>query len=663
MLRRRHAIASALTAAAALALACAPSQAAPSTRPVLLYSFGDNYYGELGDGTSFGTNSANATPLPLYLPDIETIVGPNTTPSTPEVAQVAVGNFHSLVRTSTGKLYAFGLNEDGQLGNPDGNSLSIGYSSFTLVDIPSGAPVTGIAAGANHSLAVSAGQLYAFGDNHDGQLGTTPDTTANPTPTVVRFPRLPDRPTEQPVVTQVAAGANDTFAVTSTGELYAFGDNSHGQLGTSADFGTNDPTPTPVTLPDPVTQVAAGAGYTLALTSAGQLYAFGNNNYGQLAIPTATAQTATPTLVSLPRENGVVTQVAAGGGQTLVVTSSGQLYTFGFNIYGQLGNAANVGTQNANPTPTPVTLPGATGPVVQVSATGNSSLAVTSTGQLFTFGVNYFGQLGRAVNTGTAAPNPDPALVSLPGGERVETVARGSNATHALVVVSDLAVTSDSLGAGRAGATYSQGVAASGGFAPYSWAASGLPAGLSLSTGGLISGTPIKTGTASVVLTVTDADGITASSPPVSLAIASRTTTSTTTTTTTSTTATTSTQAGMPSLGTVKVEAPKATVVMVSCRGVASELCTGTLALSAVEHLRGRTITAISAAKRMATRTVALGRTSYKLTGGASAAFTIKLNGTAQSLLSGHHHFRARLTLTTTGSTTATAARTITITR
>jgi hypothetical protein len=363
-------------------------------------------------------------------------------------------------------------------------------------------------------------------------------------------------------------------------------------------------------------------------------------------------KTATPTLVSLPQEKGVVTQVAAGGGQTLVVTSSGQLYTFGFNIYGQLGNSTSIGTQNANPTPTLVTLPGATGPVVQVSATGNSSLAVTSTGQLFSFGVNYYGQLGRATNNGTAAPNPDPALVSLPGGERVETVARGSNASHALVVVSDLAVTSDSLGSGRAGAPYSQGLTASGGFAPYSWSASGLPAGLSISTAGLISGTPLKAGTANVVLTVTDSDGITASSPPLPLATASQPTTTTTTT-----------PAGTPSIGKVKVEAPKATVVTVSCGGGASEICTGTLALSAVEHPRGRSITAISAAKPMATRTVALGRTSYKLTGGASAAFTIKLNGTAKSLLSGHHHFRARLTLTTTGSTTATATRTITIKR
>ncbi|MGA2005992.1 MAG: hypothetical protein ABSH27_00325 [Solirubrobacteraceae bacterium] len=653
MLRRRRAIASALTAAAALALACVPSQAAPSTQPVLLYSFGDNYDGELGDGTSFGTPNGNSTPLPLYLPDVESIVGSNTTVPPPEVAQVAVGSFHSLVLTSAGKLYAFGLNENGQLGNSDGNGVSTGEVGFTFVDIPSGAAVTDIAAGANHSLAISAGRLWAFGDDHDGQLGTTPDTGANPTPTVVRFPRLfPDRPNEQPVVTQVAAGANDTFAVISNGALFAFGDNSDGQLGVSTGFGTNDPTPTRVNLPDQVTQVAAGADYTLALTSTGQLYAFGDNEYGQLGIPTAVQKTATPTLVSLPQEKGVVTQVAAGGGQTLVVTSSGQLYTFGFNIYGQLGNSTSIGTQNANPTPTLVTLPGATGPVVQVSATGNSSLAVTSTGQLFSFGVNYYGQLGRATNNGTAAPNPDPALVSLPGGERVETVARGSNASHALVVVSDLAVTSDSLGSGRAGAPYSQGLTASGGFAPYSWSASGLPAGLSISTAGLISGTPLKAGTANVVLTVTDSDGITASSPPLPLATASQPTTTTTTT-----------PAGTPSIGKVKVEAPKATVVTVSCGGGASEICTGTLALSAVEHPRGRSITAISAAKPMATRTVALGRTSYKLTGGASAAFTIKLNGTAKSLLSGHHHFRARLTLTTTGSTTATATRTITIKR
>lgn len=114
-------------------------------------------------------------------------------------------------------------------------------------------------------------------------------------------------------------------------------------------------------------------------------------------------------------------------------------------------------------------------------------------------------------------------------------------------------------------------------------------------------------------------------------------------------------------MGKVRVEAPKATLVTVSCHGTASEICTGALALSAVEHLSGHRITAITASKK--TRTVILGRVAYAVTGGASATVTIKLNATAKRLLSGHHRFRARLTLTAAGRTSPTATRTITLAR
>ena len=84
---------------------------------------------------------------------------------------------------------------------------------------------------------------------------------------------------------------------------------------------------------------------------------------------------------------GPVTQVA-GGGHSLVVTASGQLYAFGNNFCGQLGSSANSGTNNPNPTPTLVGLPGEIGPVTRVAAGSDYSLAVTASGQLYAFGVN-----------------------------------------------------------------------------------------------------------------------------------------------------------------------------------------------------------------------------------------------------------------------------------
>ena len=81
-------------------------------------------------------------------------------------------------------------------------------------------------------------------------------------------------------------------------------------------------------------------------------------------------------------------------------TTPGQLFAFGRNVFGQLGNTTNNNSEEPNPTPTPVTLPGEDGPVTQAAAGVGFSLAVTSSGQLYAFGENRFGQLGTSTSKG-----------------------------------------------------------------------------------------------------------------------------------------------------------------------------------------------------------------------------------------------------------------------
>src|SRR5439155_24539723 len=113
-----------------------------------------------------------------------------------------------------------------------------------------------------------------------------------------------------------------------------------------------------------VTRVAAAEGFSLAVTSAGQLY---SSAVGRPAFGCGEAEEANPpTLVKLPRARGRVTQLATGGNLatlvggrfSLALTSTGQLYAWGNNFWGQLGTQANSGTEEPNPTPTLVTLPG-----------------------------------------------------------------------------------------------------------------------------------------------------------------------------------------------------------------------------------------------------------------------------------------------------------------
>ena len=505
-----------LAALVALAVAAPAPASAATTSPGQLYAFGYNHYGQLGSATSNNTNNPNPTPALVSLPGAS---GP--------VSKVGSGGDYSLALTSSGQLYAFGENYYGQLGSATNSGTSNPNPTPALVSLPGASgPVNQFAAGGEHSLALtSSGQLYAFGRNYYGQLGKATNSgteNANPTPTLVALPGASGP------VTQVAAGYAHSLALTSSGQLYAFGDNSSGQLGSATNSGTLNPNPTPalVSLPGasgPVTHVAAGADHSLALTSSGQLYAFGYNSSGQLGNATnngTSAPNPTPALVSLPGASGPVTQIAAGDSHSLALTSSGQLYAFGRNLYGQLGSATNSGTSNPNPTPALVSLPGASGPVTQVAGGSYHSLALTSSGQLYAFGYNLYGQLGSATNSGTSNPNPTPAPVDLGAGTTIETMAPGSSALHTLVVVANLTVTSTSLPGGRVGAPYGATGTAAGGAGPYSWQASGLPAGLSIdAASGQISGTPVAPGTAQVVLSVTDRFGIVASSAPLALAI------------------------------------------------------------------------------------------------------------------------------------------------
>ena len=182
------------------------------------------------------------------------------------VTAVAGGLYHGLGLSSSGAVLAWGWNIVGQLGN--GNTH--GSDVPATMKLPGGTRVVRIAAGYAHSLAVtSTGVVFSCGKNYNGQLGDG-TTTDRDMPVKVSLPAGPK-------VTAVAAGADHSLAVTSTGAVFAWGLNNEGQLGNG---GTgSSAVPVKVTLPagTRVTAVAAGALHNLALTSTGAVLAWGYN--------------------------------------------------------------------------------------------------------------------------------------------------------------------------------------------------------------------------------------------------------------------------------------------------------------------------------------------------------------------------------------------------
>ncbi len=131
-------------------------------------------------------------------------------------------------------------------------------------------------------------------------------------------------------------GANPAIAATPSGGVYAWGDNSNGQLGNGKL--SNSSTPVAITLPNGVTAtaIAAGGYHSLAIGSDGKVYAWGFNGDGQLGTGTTT-DSHTPVLVN-PPTGLTATAIAAGGFHSLAIGSDGNAYAWGSNLYGQLGN-------------------------------------------------------------------------------------------------------------------------------------------------------------------------------------------------------------------------------------------------------------------------------------------------------------------------------------
>ncbi len=189
-----------------------------------------------------------------------------------------------------------------------------------------------------------------------------------------------------------------------------FGVNYWGQLANSTNNNTVIANPVPSVI-DPSNLVAIAAGHTwgVGLDSFGRVWTFGNNMYGQLG-RSANAGTNNPNPVStLVAGLSNVTAIAAGQEHTLALRSDGTVWGFGTNGFGELGSAIPVG----NMTTTPVKIPGLSN-IISISAGGGHSLALGADGSIWAFGTNYFGQLGNTENNGVGGgSNPTPRKIEL----------------------------------------------------------------------------------------------------------------------------------------------------------------------------------------------------------------------------------------------------------
>lgn len=357
-----------------------------------------------GSGTRFVESEGNwATYTGYSVQECVVLVG----------GTITAGQSHSCALSTTGEAYCWGINAWGELG--DGTTeLRIGP---VAVSMPAGVTFVDIVASTNFTVALSStGEAYAWGLNQLGQLGDG-TTTSQTAPVAVSMP-------SGVTFTEIGAGRFHGLALTASGDAYAWGDNRYAQLGDGTTI--NRLTPGAVNMPSGVglTDISGGQFYSLALASTGDTYAWGRNNVGQLGDGTTTDRQS-PVAVSMPPGTSF-TELHAGLGHNLALTSSGDALAWGTNLFGQLGD----GTTTNRTTPTPVEMP--TGVSFTRLATGlYHSLALSSTGDAFAWGFNRFGQLGNGTATGRT-PVSTPVAVSMPTGVIFTDVSGGRGHSLAL---------------------------------------------------------------------------------------------------------------------------------------------------------------------------------------------------------------------------------------
>ncbi|MFG2112171.1 Ig-like domain repeat protein [Streptomyces sp. NPDC048718] len=384
-----------LTAATAFGLAglaAPPGSAAqaPPTDDVL--AWGQNTYGQLGDGTT----TRRLTPVAVDLP-----AGVRLT----EVSGAAGGGWYSLGLTSDHRVLAWGRGDSGQLG--DGANTN--SSTPVEVDIPDGVEITDIDAGFDFGYALtSEGRVLAWGANYYGQLGDG-TTTSRPTPVYTDLPAGTR-------ITDISGGGNQTLAVTSDHRLLVWGYNNRGQLGDGTT--TTRTRPVELTLPGgaEAESVTAGPYHSLVLTTDGRVYGWGYNAYGQLGDGTET-NSLVPVQALVP--DGVRFTALSNRGHyfSLGLTTDGRVYAWGFNTSsGFLGD----GTSTNRSTPVRTLIPDDV-KITQIDAGSGHSLALTSEGRIYAWGYNGDGPIGD----GTTTSRPIPVLTHLPAHTRATAVSAG----------------------------------------------------------------------------------------------------------------------------------------------------------------------------------------------------------------------------------------------
>jgi alpha-tubulin suppressor-like RCC1 family protein len=368
-MKARAALAGAFLAAAAMMAATVAGPASASPAPAVATNvriWGDNSTGQLAQGAQPSFSDLPLSPRQLG-----------------QVKAVSGGGLYALALLGNGTVMAWGNNQEGELGDGTTTQRDLPVAVQGLTN------VTAISAGTQTSLALlSNGTVMAWGDNESGELG---NGSAEPLSTVpVPVQGLTN-------VVAITAGENFNFALSDDGTVFAWGDNSVGELGIGSSVPDSD---VPVQVPGltGVKEVASGTEHALAVLSNGTVMSWGANVFGDLG-----TGLKDPVGSDVPVKVDIIhtaVGVAAGDSHSAALLANGTVMSWGENQFGQLG----IGTRNFEASDDPIAVDGLH-TATSLCAGAFDSMALRKDGTVVGWGTDNQGDLGDGtVNPEVVAP-------------------------------------------------------------------------------------------------------------------------------------------------------------------------------------------------------------------------------------------------------------------
>ncbi|PKA55404.1 Ultraviolet-B receptor UVR8 [Apostasia shenzhenica] len=344
-----------------------------------------------------------------------------------DVQNISCGGRHAALVTKQGEIYTWGEESGGRLGH----GVDTDVSQPKLIDALVSMNIELVACGEYHTCAVTlSGDLYTWGDGtfNYGLLGHGNAVSH-------WVPKRVNGPLEGIHVSYIACGPWHTAVVTSSGQLFTFGDGTFGVLGHGDRRSVSVPKEVESLKGLRTVRTACGVWHTAAVVevmvgnsgsstcSSGKLFTWGDGDRGRLGhgdkeprlVPTCVAALVEPNFC----------QVACGHSLTIALTTSGHVYTMGSAVYGQLGNLQADGK-------IPVRVEGKLlkNFVEEVSCGAYHVAVLTSKTEVYTWGKGANGRLGH----GDADDRSTPCLVEALKDKQVRNVVCGTNFTAAICI-------------------------------------------------------------------------------------------------------------------------------------------------------------------------------------------------------------------------------------